>query len=149
MWSHYAEEHKGIAIEYDFTNFKQHENGFYFTKVDYSNTIVPNMEIIEQTDYIKSFFTKDELWKYENEYRLITFEDNLDFDENLEIKFKCNLDKIGIKIKSITFGFRTEDKDAFQELIRSKIPNCEFYKIEIMDKKIHPFKLVRSRYETK
>lgn len=149
MWSHYADEHKGIAIEYDFTNLKKHENGFYFTKVDYSNTIVPNMEIIEQTDYIKSFFTKDELWKYENEYRLITFEDNLDFDENLENKFKCNLDKIGIKIKSITFGFKAEDKDAFQELIRSKIPNCEFYKIEIMDKKMYPFKLVRNRYEAK
>ncbi|MEI0610070.1 DUF2971 domain-containing protein [Brachyspira pilosicoli] len=88
MWAHYANKHKGICIAYD---IKEILNDFdiAFKKVIYNTKItldedkeidnlfnMQNMLKIYSTDSmypLDLFFTKHELWKYENEYKLIKY----------------------------------------------------------------------------
>lgn len=80
MWSHYADSHKGICIEYDFSEYI--ENGSQPMPVYYSKTRpkFPWNVAIEQTPetqskatahFMKALLTKDESWSYENEWRLL------------------------------------------------------------------------------
>ncbi len=75
MWSHYANEHKGFCIKYRF------EEGFT-TKTPLSLVFKPirytkkNERInidIKQINTDLAFCTKQSLWKYENEIRLIAY----------------------------------------------------------------------------
>lgn len=136
MWAHYAENHTGIAIEYEFLpDFMNRINKeFFFNSVKYSQTIVHNMHLIEFKDYVKAFFIKDPYWQYENEYRLLTFKDKLENGYKLN---NC------IKLKSITFGYKTNNE--YKKLIKDIVTNkdCLLYEIIIPDMQIAPFKLKR------
>lgn len=61
---------------------------FFFNSVNYSQTLVHNMHLIEFKDYVKAFFTKDPYWQYENEYRLLTFKDKLENGYKLKKLYK-------------------------------------------------------------
>jgi hypothetical protein len=99
MWSHYASSHRGICIEYDFSNYiEQLENSkmllFPVNYTDKRVTIDQNildkidLRTIEEKgkkDILKLFFdglyTKNEVWKYEDEIRSITLlNDKQDID---------------------------------------------------------------------
>lgn len=67
MWSHYAENHKGICIE-----FAVSPNNVFATalKVLYKKELLPST-ICEHTETaLLPFFVKAECWSYEEEYRL-------------------------------------------------------------------------------
>jgi hypothetical protein len=85
MWSHYADEHKGICIGYQITNFENHQTikcdiqdlntkirpypYLNLDKVKYKN-IKPRAFNVIKADYNELFpfiWTKAKLWKYENE----------------------------------------------------------------------------------
>ena len=136
MWAHYAENHTGVAIEYEFLpDFMNRINKeFFFNSVKYSQTLIHNMHLIEFKDYVKAFFTKDPYWQYENEYRLLTFKDKLENGYKLN---NC------IKLKSITFGYKTSNE--YKKLIKNIVTNkdCLLYEIIIPDMQIAPFKLKR------
>lgn len=80
MWSHYADSHKGICIEYDFADCSTNEPQpmpVYYTK---TRPKFPWRVAIEQSPeaqgeatihFMKALLTKDETWSYENEWRLI------------------------------------------------------------------------------
>lgn len=141
MWAHYAENHTGIAIEYEFLpDFMNRINKeFFFNSVKYSQTLIHNMHLIEFKDYVKAFFTKDPYWQYENEYRLLTFKDKLENGYKLN---NC------IKLKSITFGYKTSNE--YKKLIKNIVTNidCLLYEIIIPDMQIAPFKLKRQLINT-
>lgn len=136
MWSHYAENHKGVAIIFDLSKFKT-INGSHilFQKVKYRSRrphiIVKNIKIRD------IFFTKSSLWKYEEEYRSIA---NLYTPEKLGLK---NIDgKQGIcaiqraSISGIIFGckFKGNIKSLRESLIKQDgFEHLKFYKAE-MDK---------------
>ncbi len=65
MWSHYADEHKGIAIEFDPT----HEFFNDLRKVEYSDERKKSNKPFPYSldDY---FFNKSNHWRYENEWRI-------------------------------------------------------------------------------
>lgn len=80
MWSHYADSHKGICIEYDFSECSK--NGNQPFPVYYSNARpkFPWKAAIEQTPemqreatvhFMKALLTKDEAWSYEREWRIL------------------------------------------------------------------------------
>lgn len=86
MWSHYSDGHKGFCIEYDFNSYWDISKNIDLLPVLYSKkrVIIPKdimfkNDISEQQindivfkTQIKSLLTKDEVWSYENEWRIIT-----------------------------------------------------------------------------
>ena len=109
MWSHYASSHRGICIEYDFSDyFEQLESSkMLLFPVNYSDKRVTidqnildkidlkNIEEKGRKDLLKLFFdglyTKNEAWKYEDEIRSITL-----------LNEKQDMDSRKIYVKSIS-----------------------------------------------
>ena len=143
MWSHYSNEHKGICIEYDASNFKKlnpNIERLILKKVGY----IPEISfgyykhIFESRDldlnnsrFISLFYLKHKNWKYENEYRFIA-------DTKKEY--------IYLPIKAIYFGMNASDDDI--KLIKSLVKDdtVKFYKMKsdknnlfnLTSKKINP-----------
>ena len=94
MWSHYAQQHEGFCIEYDFN--KAIESNFptdCLTKVFYSDSMPklnvrslvqairkkhdpkyvkdPNITNLTFETYLKAITTKNTVWQYEEEWRII------------------------------------------------------------------------------
>ena len=107
MYSHYSDRYKGLCIEYDFSDFiKLNQKGMVLTKVKYKskieidhntyNIVIKNRNNNkEKIDFIDLFRTKHKNWKYENEYRVITYD----------------IDKIYLPIKAIYCGKEMLDND--------------------------------------
>ncbi|EXB91065.1 TPA: DUF2971 domain-containing protein [Acinetobacter baumannii] len=107
MWSHYAQQHQGIMVEYFFGG--ELPFGYGISKVDYADD---KKRYKDKDEYIFNQFllTKNKDWSYENEVRLFTFLNN-------KVEFETykypNPDrtKINASIKSITLGLNfPEDK---------------------------------------
>jgi len=109
MWSHYANGHKGICIEFKASN-KSHWNFFGDAlPVDYSHKL-PIIYFYTDDEITRSrkFIAKSDVWEYEKEFRLLNFERNKNkyyiFDPALISKIYLGLkiydENIG-KIKSI------------------------------------------------
>lgn len=78
MWSHYADSHKGFCIEYDFSK----EESLVPLPVFYTKERVkmpwgiavertPENEKKAAAEFMRALLTKDDVWTYENEWRLI------------------------------------------------------------------------------
>ncbi|MCM1027043.1 MAG: DUF2971 domain-containing protein [Roseburia sp.] len=84
MWSHYADSHKGICIEYDFSRLvaEMQPMPVIYTnarlqfpwEVAVKATQENQSEAI--THFMKALLTKDQIWSYENEWRLIVQADS-------------------------------------------------------------------------
>jgi hypothetical protein len=73
MWSHYANGHKGLCLEFD-TNYSPFHERKYLHQVNYSNSYpkLSVMDIIQSpNEFIKPVTTKFKKWKYEEEWRII------------------------------------------------------------------------------
>lgn len=72
MWSHYADMHRGICIEFDTsipgTIFSKAKKVQYVNK--FNDFILKNQKEREIATHISSF-TKSELWGYEKEWRIL------------------------------------------------------------------------------
>ena len=83
MWSHYADNHRGLCIEYDFSAFDPFSAGVTFDPVIYSSKRpqVPEKLLndvatdqLDRQDYrflTSTLFTKDSVWQYESEWRIV------------------------------------------------------------------------------
>lgn len=80
MWAHYADGHKGFCIEFDYSN--ENEETLLPFPVLYSKDIVKmpwkyclTSNGVESPEFTASIMqatlTKDEVWKYENEWRIL------------------------------------------------------------------------------
>lgn len=77
MWSHYANNHKGMCVEYNLMDFVTNLN-FTPIPVIYSNekSILEKLRINSIDEDILGFFLnsivhKDTVWEYENEWRIV------------------------------------------------------------------------------
>jgi hypothetical protein len=74
MWSHYANQHFGMRVGFDFPNMSA--SGYSIKKVNYdAKRILLRPEDNNDKDGAnlwKAHYTKSEGWKYEQEFRLIT-----------------------------------------------------------------------------
>ncbi|WIH83374.1 tetratricopeptide repeat protein [Brachyspira pilosicoli] len=142
MWSHYSNEHKGVCIEYDFSNIDLKSLKGCFRKVYYSDNIVfsnknnllidDNMSPPEYShDFLYLYHYKHNNWRYENEYKLIIYNN------------KSKQLNIAPKIKSIYFGKECNSKE-IQKIILS-IQKFNYYKdiklYKMKSKKENLFKL--------
>lgn len=85
MWSHYADGHKGFCIEYDFSKECEAIKDILVLPVVYSKERIkfpwnvafaddqnnPKVKLEGAYATMLSLLTKDEIWKYENEWRVI------------------------------------------------------------------------------
>lgn len=115
MWTHYADAHKGICFEYEIPKdqFDYLEPKDAYDKeiklihdvsyvsnfaVDYEDFL--NKSVTEDITYNRLlndiFFTKDEAFKYENEFRLLIYNSTENNHISLEFDF----------LKRIIFGYR-------------------------------------------
>ena len=137
MWSHYANEHKGICIAYDVSKVKEY-NKTILKKVIYTKKIQiykPYNHIFEnpilnneEKNFISLFYLKHKNWKYEKEYRIITYED---------------YDFINLPIKAIYFGMNADINhiNLVKNFIKDK--NIELYKMKPNENNL--FELIKDR----
>ena len=100
MWSHYADSHKGICIEYEQHLISALRDGH---KIRY-----PRQK--------EGLYCKNRCWEYENEYRMMAKTDKKDF-QGVDISYR----EIDLKIKGIYCGVKF-DKTQIETLkiIRGK-----------------------------
>lgn len=112
MWSHYAENHKGFCVEYDFSE------GTHLRKlaqpVRYSE-VIPSLSLANLPSEAKDnflevcIFTKAKQWQYEQEWRVIMDEGDRSF-------------QAPSKVTSVIFGARMpiEEKVMVHHALRHK-----------------------------
>ena len=125
MYSHYTDKHKGICIEYDFSNFnKKDTTTSTLLEVKYKEELKIDSEISQismksdddtdkEISFLDLFRTKHLNWEYEKEYRVMTY------DETDEVN---KVGKIYLPIKAIYLGkdFPQDNRKLITELIKGK-----------------------------
>ncbi|WCP69700.1 DUF2971 domain-containing protein [Vibrio tubiashii] len=117
MWSHYAQEHRGIMVEYWFGG--ELPEGLGIDKVRYSDDVQRNRQK-EYYTFNQYVLTKNKEWAYEDEVRLFS---------NLSNKFSYDCyqypnpdySKIHARVASITLGYKfpADKRDLIVHLIAS------------------------------
>lgn len=138
MWSHYSSKHNGICVGYDFIKEPILLTNVYPILYDKKRPAISSKELIirngkvevEQNKLAKlivdSILTKSEVWKYENEWRVIMDKNSLTNDD---FTYKC--------ITSIYFGSKVSDeavRNFLDEMYRHLcIFNLKYYKMMVDD----------------
>ena len=108
LWSHYANQHRGIAIEVE-VNTQNHPN---LHKVNYVPTIPElNFDQDPNPTPLQVLTHKVDIWSYEQEYRFIAEENSLQLNNITGIYF-------GIRV-------RNNPKQRIREIINGAIPTYE------------------------
>ena len=73
MWSHYANQHKGVCVEYDFTDCDEFR--CFIQPVLYSNEVfkIKSVDEMNIINYVIASICKAKEWEYEKEWRLTPF----------------------------------------------------------------------------
>lgn len=122
MWSHYARNHEGFCIEYNFKNFDLHKfNHYVIAPIDYTTKRPQNCGLIH------SSFSKYKDWSYEKEWRITNC---LLADYSTEYYS-------GLKINSIILGAKISSENAI-----NLISIC-------LDKKINIYKMTLDNHKYK
>ena len=143
MWSHYADKHKGICIEYNISKIFI-DNNSTIRKVNYDkNMVEEKMDYIKRfsdikigdkniTKLLELFYIKSKEWEYEDEYRILYY----------DATANSNGITIKLPIKSIYFGTETSEED--KKLIYDIIKN-----INITKTKNNKIKIYESKFDDK
>lgn len=99
MWSHYANNHKGFLVGFDF-NLIHKELASSFDWVRYINEI--NIENKKMLEYSVVPFLKSESWYYEEEIRFVK-----EGKENINIEFQVSINSI----KEVILGMKMNELD--------------------------------------
>ncbi|MCK9365010.1 MAG: DUF2971 domain-containing protein [Syntrophales bacterium] len=78
MWSHYADSHRGICIEFERTDTNELGKWDYCIPVQYQQEL-PSFNLHELGDskaVTQALSTKGKYWEYEQEWRILTYESN-------------------------------------------------------------------------
>lgn len=136
MWAHYANNHKGVCLEYSVVNPS------YLYKVSYEMQRIPIASIItnlisdamhkKQPDnkYLISIFNggciKDKSWIYEEEFRILYA--NLNKKDNGDL---IKLNDIGLKLNAVYFGINciNDYEEEIKDICDEK--ECKCYKMYI------------------
>jgi hypothetical protein len=138
MWSHYAEEHKGVCLGYQFSDeFMRDESNLVMAWVPMSYKVNPLTEWFAQEGHslgdpdkprfqkalLQRWLTvKDPEWEYEKEWRAICMKPGL-----LHVPKDA--------LQSVCFGLRSSSKDEkkVRTAVRNLGTNVSFYRIQRTD----------------
>lgn len=105
MWSHYADNHRGLCIEYNMSNYKYSDNRSRFLyPVIYTNKLmdITDTQLRDSYNilrYTLSALVKADDWKYEREWRLI-FAHGIIPEEQLYNMGKPDAIQMGARVSS-------------------------------------------------
>lgn len=97
MWSHYANEHKGLAFELHVEEDYDFFHGYGIVEYVEEYELLSYTNLTPNKDYNKLFLTKYTDWEYEEEIRII------DYNKNGIRKFNKSV------LKTIYFGYRADE----------------------------------------
>ncbi|MGG3926878.1 DUF2971 domain-containing protein [Metabacillus fastidiosus] len=147
MWGNYADNHRGICVEYEFNKLEPnnkftkmlHPVGYDKYRYDITNILKKMiMENYDHTIYLIFFLMmmKHDSWEYEQEWRV------LDFDEASNSE-KGSLIESPIKPSAIYFGINCCPKDIEEitsfvdrditKLYQLKIENHQFFQFDLIE----------------
>lgn len=139
MWGHYADGHRGVAVEFDYKILRQNLNEItkkmhirmplqainyeepkILNSTDLDNYLDGDKSILEN-NLEENLFRKTSNWKEENEYRFML----IDKSNKLRDVYKI---KIWPKtIKAIYFGMRNKDIDDLTALAKINFPKSDLF----------------------
>ncbi|MCC4214419.1 DUF2971 domain-containing protein [Leeuwenhoekiella parthenopeia] len=132
LWSHYADQHKGVAIEYDFLDTDKLRT--FLQPVIYRQEIekIDFLEAYNTMKMVGSSLIKSKDWEYEEEWRLTMFKQQEYFPQKMNVP----------NPKAIYLGTRFNQND--KDLIRELFELAHKRKIPIFQMTKHPneYKLV-------
>jgi hypothetical protein len=117
QWSHYAESHKGICIEFEAGQLGLYNSRTLLIDVLYTDEL-PKLRFLGK-DKINIFINKKTDWAYENEIRIIKCPNNLESAQN-------NGEPVGFNpssVKAIYFGLDCEKEVELMDFIRNECSN--------------------------
>jgi len=126
MWSHYADKHRGVCLEYD-TNNTVIGSAW---KVDY-NEIFPTIKFYEKTnDPMFHLLHKSKVWSYEHEYRIVAHEPQgkPDYDESPLCSKNGVLQLPDNALKSIIVGCSANYEEVF-DFVKSIDPTISVKRV--------------------
>lgn len=131
MWSHYADSHKGICIQYEITKdaLEAHNNDEHILRigsVKYRNSKT-------MSDYItldNALLAKGECWNYEQEERLIYYcKNNIKTTRQENKQNNGYISLRGFKITAIFLGYRISADDKREVIEAVKERNIDLYQV--------------------
>ncbi|PSU67299.1 hypothetical protein C9J22_20020 [Photobacterium phosphoreum] len=142
MWSHYGDNHKGFAVEFDYehtffhTTYSSESNDIEGSihRVLYRKERFHELENEDGSAILELFFHKSDEWEYEKEHRLLASfkktksSKTLDIPNLKEEMFFCQVPENAIL--SITFGCKADCKviERLKDTL-SKNPSCKHIKL--------------------
>ena len=138
MWAHYSNDHKGVVVIFQF--YKDHSFYDKMMKVQYKKGITyfeaehPNCA----KKIWESFSTKDPIWEYENEYRVINPPSDLHtYDGNGIKPFPREL------LKGLIFGYRISSnvRESIIGMVTKYNPTLRLFDIVLDDSEIKLHKI--------
>jgi hypothetical protein len=134
MWSHYANQHMGICVEYDFEG--AHDIRAFLQPAFYSDKlfIIKTMEDLNVINHLIASLTKSKDWEYEEEWRLTVPPDGNAVPVTIEVPVP----------KAIYLGPRFDLNVEYKKKQFLRI--CKSQNIPIFQMKIHPteYKLIKT-----
>ena len=149
MWAHYANQHKGCCLEFNFKRFQSRYNGndcfpFVFVgKVDYTKNL-PGISVAKKRiphEKGSIYMTKYKDWEYEKEWRAVMYNGEYNpFDEvlfDLESSFFEAMDGSGSYeiekkfIAKIILGSKMETSEREAVIAAAKQCDVEFDDVKI------------------
>lgn len=134
LWSHYADKHKGVRIEFVFEQIHS-DVAYRVDKVTYSPHRVPldYTEITSDSHFSDAVSavsrTKSTAWKYEEEWRIIVFR-RPETDELFASGEKCYFPFEPDLVRNIDFGINCPQTtiDAVRSIVESTYPHVTIRK---------------------
>jgi hypothetical protein len=136
MWSHYADNHRGVCLEWDFDT--QANKGRFF-EMEYHNVVTVLDEVKRtNTGHLslnietngKFLTTKFQTWQHEEEIRMIRVEEDL--------KLKGMYSDFPGKINAIHFGRNASNEDI--ELVKANTKHLDNIRFDMVDLNIETMK---------
>lgn len=148
MWAHYADEYKGICVEYDALELLKYTAGKLGPIIYRDNAL--SIEITDDVEFLKILrrilFSKKNHWKYEKEWRVAKVVVDKDYSNLSQAdKSKVQNDNLyTFKPKSITVGYKMDFnlRDELYDL-------CQMYGVEmyILKENLDGYNLKREIYK--
>ncbi len=139
MWSHYADQHQGIVIGFDFTKFEKN-----IFKVEYSNERVEltfgmdKQNVVFKKELINLIRRKAKDWEYEKEYRMFLKLEDLE-QKGKDYFLRFHIDNI----KMIIFGSKISEETKRKIIGIKSLSKVKFFESNLSKSK---FELDISKY---
>lgn len=148
MWSYYADKHRGICVEYDFSKlFSTLSNSFLFPVFYSENRPLLNLEklydpiskeliqngvVAELPNIVRSLIIKSSEWEREKEWRIISLSIKSDDDRKIKLPIISRI-ITGINISDENYRKIAEIANEKNIPIQRTRPNSEKYIVEIIN----------------